>query len=435
MKIHFHKFGPRFIGFFYLLMLVMPTTLQTERAIFLSFILVGTFFLLIRNPLIWKVKNSIFLWMFTCITYSMLSIFWGVLQGAPGALAVSTVYFTWPLLYVYIIGFSKSIDSFVLLQKFLVVGILIASISGVLIVASRFFPELSFLNWYFELLGGRVGVYDRIIEYKLYNMTTVIYGMTFLTAVFFMANNNLLLYSKKWLLFFMATYVLTIFVLFISGRRAFLLVGILAFPLSVLFVKLSRVKEFSIKKLIFKSIKIIILIVTVAIISATTLEININNILKDFLIGFDFNDSTNISAFRRLEQFNVLMGEWQSSPLVGLGHGNATRIGAGDPVPWAYELQYIALLFQTGIAGILIYSAAVIWLIYKMIYILRNDSTLSILIIPSLVGLSCFLIANATNPYLSKFDYLWVLFIPVGLVNVGMVRAMERRKIQHGRLL
>ena len=44
------------------------------------------------------------------------------------------------------------------------------------------------------------------------------------------------------------------------------------------------------------------------------------------------------------------------------------------------------------------------------------------LLIPTLSGLFCFLIINATNPYLASFDYLWVVFLPVAILNAYILR-------------
>tara|TARA_B110000971_G_C19803123_1_gene405305 strand:- start:163 stop:378 length:216 start_codon:yes stop_codon:yes gene_type:complete len=39
------------------------------------------------------------------------------------------------------------------------------------------------------------------------------------------------------------------------------------------------------------------------------------------------------------------------------------------------------------------------------------------LLAPQLVALVCFLIINASNPYLGKFDYLWTIFLPIASIN------------------
>jgi O-antigen ligase len=118
------------------------------------------------------------------------------------------------------------------------------------------------------------------------------------------------------------------------------------------------------------------------------------------------------------------MGDWSARPIFGAGFGAVASDNFGssvEDVPWAYELQYVALLFQVGVFGMLVYGGAVLWLMYQLINKSKANPDYAILMIPSLVGLSCFLIANATNPYISKFDYLWTLFLPVGLVNFALL--------------
>ena len=51
-----------------------------------------------------------------------------------------------------------------------------------------------------------------------------------------------------------------------------------------------------------------------------------------------------------------------------------------------------------------------------------------------LAGFLSFMIANATNPYLAKFDYMWVMFIPVAMMNdrlLGLRPGLVRR-LQNG---
>ena len=95
-----------------------------------------------------------------------------------------------------------------------------------------------------------------------------------------------------------------------------------------------------------------------------------------------------------------------------------------------YELSYVALLFHTGIVGFAIYAAAVIW-IYRMgLRIIRSGDRIGLYMVPALVGTTCFLIANATNPYLEKFDYIWVIFLPVALINYWLLTGDEKSKVK-----
>jgi hypothetical protein len=135
---------------------------------------------------------------------------------------------------------------------------------------------------------------------------------------------------------------------------------------------------------------------------------------------FDFR--TEQGNLERAAQMEVLLAEWQRSPWLGAGLG-ASAAGCVRSIeqPWAYELSYVALLYQTGVCGIAVYSAAVIWLLWAQTRLIRSDSTLALYALPFLVGQICFLMANAGNPYLAKFDFMWVLFFPLAIVNFWLV--------------
>jgi len=47
---------------------------------------------------------------------------------------------------------------------------------------------------------------------------------------------------------------------------------------------------------------------------------------------------------------------------------------------------------------------------------------------PTLVGMISFLIGNATNPYLGKFDFMWVIFVPVLIIN--LYKLENRKKLE-----
>ncbi|HBD3887813.1 TPA: hypothetical protein KJF53_003784, partial [Escherichia coli] len=92
-----------------------------------------------------------------------------------------------------------------------------------------------------------------------------------------------------------------------------------------------------------------------------------------------------------------------------------------DSQPWAYELSYIAFLFQFGLVGFFIYLMGILFIIYTLIrrvkFVGRNSMEFCFL-----SGFISFMIANATNPYLLKFDYMWLIFIPLGIANSILVK-------------
>jgi len=153
-------------------------------------------------------------------------------------------------------------------------------------------------------------------------------------------------------------------------------------------------------------------------------ELDLFVIFDDFLRGFDFSDPNNMSSYYRKEQFFALTEGWMEVPLFGAGHGSAAMGSIrSEEQPWAYELSYLALLYQIGIMGVLVYGSAIAWIFYKGIKMMRRVPEAAGFLIPTLSALACFLVANATNPYLQKFDYLWTIFLPVAVLNAYMMRS------------
>lgn len=233
--------------------------------------------------------------------------------------------------------------------------------------------------------------------------------------------------SAWWRNFSLCTLLITCLSLAISGRKGFILVGLISVPLSIIILRACNIKV----SVNYKKISIIILLIlAVFFISSYYLDINLSGIYDIFIYGFNFQDSSNISANRRYVQFFSLIEGWAENPFTGSGFGAVASDNKSEPIeniPWAYELQYIALLYQAGILGILVYGSAIIWVFAKMIKISRKYADLANLIIPVMVGLACFLIVNSTNPYLSKFDFLWTIFLPIGLINIGLLRDNDNR--------
>jgi len=302
------RVGSWLTGFFFLLMLVFPTVLQFERGMLLALLLYGSILMVINSPNRWCISRPLVYWLIVCETYSIFSIWWGVLNDAQGAIAVSTVYVLWPILYVYFIGFAKNVERYVFLQKILIIGVFLAALSGILLVASNFFPVLGILKPYFELLGGGLGFHENAVEYDLYNMTTAIYGLPFLIAFLALGSRTLFYFSRPWKAFSVICLLVCFFLMLISGRRAFIVVGLLSVPL-VLTLMTMVITDFQFKY----AIKIVgvysVIIICALLIFSTTINLPLAGLVDYFLNGFEFDDANNFSASRRAEQFSALIGE------------------------------------------------------------------------------------------------------------------------------
>jgi hypothetical protein len=129
---------------------------------------------------------------------------------------------------------------------------------------------------------------------------------------------------------------------------------------------------------------------------------------------FDFSD--NQSNLLRAEQFDSLLKGIYDSPIFGSGAGAVASCIRSDTQPWAYELSYIAFIFHYGLLGFTIFSLGVIVLLLNL-FVNAKKQGIQSFEFAFLTGMIAFLIANASNPYLEKFDYMWIIFIPYALLN------------------
>ena len=77
----------------------------------------------------------------------------------------------------------------------------------------------------------------------------------------------------------------------------------------------------------------------------------------------------------------------------------------------------MALLFQVGVVGVLLYAAGIAWTTWQGWRTLRAHPDVAAHLIPALTGCICFLVASATNPYLARFDAIWIVFWPLAIVS------------------
>jgi hypothetical protein len=401
--------------FFFFLMLVVPKTYQLERGVLLAILLVGGLVYVVVGT--WRLNNTIFLWGYLTITASVMFVFIGVINNTPGALRVSTVYVLWPMIFIFFMGIVNRSDRLFPFLKVIILSAIVVALMAITIVVNSVFGLNLNLFSFFETQKAAVGLYDGIIEFRLLNMSTAIYAVPFLLGVLF-TFPALSPFQGHWRALAWIAFALSLVVLLISGRRAFLLIALLS-P----FVVWGLLVMANIRVYVGKWIMVSGIFGTaLMVIIIPTLNLDLSLVWENFVSGFNTKDSTS-SVSARKEQFIALIDGWIDAPILGGGHGAAAEGVVRNPKQaWAYELSYVALLFQTGLVGILVYSSAVMWIFIRGISMMRRIPESSGLLIPTLSGLFCFLIANATNPYLGSFDYLWVLFLPVAILNTYMLR-------------
>ena len=417
-----NKFFYRLGLLFFLLMLVVPTTYQKERGLFLLVLVFACSYEAIVGN--WKIYSTVLLIGIGCVVTSLVFMLYGLFNNAPGAFDVGTVYVLWPLLFLFFMGVINRPSDFESFTKVIILGVFISSILAILLVVEGFgFINLN-LSSILEVQGAEIGIYEGTVEYNLYNMTTVIYGFPFLLALIVLPK-ELRYFNKFWNRFTLLALVLALITLLISGRRAFWVITAASPIIIFVIYRVSGLANpFTLKSLFF----IFLLMLATSLVMSVVFELSFMSIIEMIVEGFNFGDSSNLSASVRAEQYYALLHGWMENPLIGSGLG-ASALGSirSHEQPWAYELTYLASLFHIGLIGSIVYASALLWTFVKSIPVVRTSPEVAAMLLPLLVGLACFLIVNATNPYLAKFDYLWTIFLPVAILNAYLLRTSHGR--------
>lgn len=348
----------------------------------------------------------------------LISIFFGLLGfaysvygfvvGAPGALRVLTVMVAYPLLFPLLASAYKASDAVGLFKVFLLAAWLLVAVNVLYLVSGLVWPDNYFVI-YIKYIYEDYAVIDSNEEYFKYtipNISSLVFLLPFCISAFFLVNHK----RKKVELFCLVLVMLVLTVL--SGRRA-LFVAAFAGPL-VLYIVILKIGR-RVKTSQMSLSRVLYIAAFLGFVCAFLYFFE----FWDFYysqVGSIFDFSGSASNVERALQFKYLSEGIIEKPFFGHGAGAAAGYSRSFEQPWAYELSYVAFLFQYGIFGFLIYASGLAFLFYNLCLSVRNKER-PIFECCFIAGFVAFLIANATNPYLAKFDYMWVIFIPFGVLS------------------
>jgi hypothetical protein len=404
----------------FFMMLFVPTSYNIVKGTLLVLVLGD---ILIKKftgkPL--RIHRTLILWVVVMCSTGLIFILIGFINNAPGAIRSCTVYVLWPLVFLIL---ASAVNTFKVIDNLLKLLVL----SSIAIALYSFSYILFEMNLWPDLLyigldqGQAIGIYDGFIEYCLHSISSLIFLVPFLiTAIIFWSNENKMPVSQLWL--WIATSLVLIAAILTGRKVVWLTIIITPMIITVIWLLLGSATEAFPKK--YMKVKIFGLVILTSIIYLCLnifVGIDFFAIEESLYSGFDFGNDE-IAALRS-EQFFALLKGWLENPLLGSGLGGTVEgMVRSDEQPWSYELSYMALLFHTGIIGVSIYFSGVAWIFVKAYKIIRSGDRLAFYFIPVIVGSACFLIANGTNPYLEKFDYMWIIFLPIALINYKLLNS------------
>ncbi|MDH7597617.1 MAG: hypothetical protein QHG98_07785 [Methanothrix sp.] len=412
--------SPGYLLFF--LMLFVPTTYKLLKLILLLIIFLSIIIITLHRGRL-PLHYNVLIWTLFVVSIGLIFIILGLFNGAPGALRVATVYVFWPMLFTLLASYASNNRVIRDLIRILIIAVFAISLYNLsyILFAAGWLPEAFYIS---IDQGQAIGFYEGYIEYNLYNISSLVFLIPFLIAALLIWPKDATPIPRPWIF---AALIVGLVVSFLSARRALILIIFMSPIISLLFCSfLPQSIRRTTRTQIMRAFIIVVILLVVFI---AWLQY-IHNISLMLIIESIFS-TEDISNSIRKEQFFALLDAWARSPLLGAGLG-ASVPGCirSEEMPWAYELSYMALLFQTGLLGFFAYAMAVAWIFYMGLAIIRSGDTIGLWMLPTLVGMSCFLIANATNPYLAKFDYMWVIFLPIAFINFWLLNRNEWHKGQ-----
>lgn len=402
----------------FFLMLFVPTRYQHVKAALLFFVLAAVFGRVLLSQRL-RLHPVVAAWTILMVVTGISFMALGYFNGAPGAIRVGTVYVLWPIVFTFLAEAASNIVVIRRLSKLLVIAGAAIGIYALvfLLVSYGAIPEY----FYFEIDQGQATGSDfGSQEFKLFSLATLLFLAPFLVAALFSwprEHPHLKARGVVWV-----ALLVSLAAAFLSGRRGLWLVVLLSVPLAVLGRGLLP-HRYRPRKYLRVVLSILLVSAILLVYLQSTGVVNAVGIVQKFAASFDMETES-----ARHEQLNALLRGWWKKPLFGSGLGagveGSTRSAA---MPWAYELSYVSLLYHTGMIGFALYTLPVLWILFTAVRIIRSGGELAFHMAPILVGMVGFLIANATNPYLTKFDFMWVIFLPVAIINFWLLGKPQNR--------
>jgi hypothetical protein len=397
----------------FFLMLFVPTTYQQVKAVLLAVVLAGIAAdVIVRSRV--RVHAHVLV---AALGYAALGAFFvlrGYLAGAPGALSVVNVYVTWPLVYTVLVIGASSRAMLNDLMRVVVIAANAVAIYSVIYVLweAGYWPDALYVA---IDQGQAIGFYGSYIEFNLYSISSLLFITPFLVAALLLFHGDQAPVTRRTL---WITFALNAITVMLTGRRALFVLVPLAPVLAVLFrAWLTAERKRESRPLVARAMIGALLLALVLGGLATALGALAPGGFVDMVSsGFQFN--TDPVAISRRDQFRALVDGWWAQPILGSGHGApAPGVIRSPSTPWAYELSYLSLLYHTGLVGVTAYALGLAWILRMSYAVARSGWPLAPGLVATLVGSAAFLVANGTNPYLEKYDYLWVIFLPVAFIN------------------
>jgi hypothetical protein len=417
------------------LMLVFPMIFA------LRYVKVFLFALILATVVVMTLKTgraglhpAVAVWTLSLSALSFFFVLEGFFAGAPGAEQTATIYVVWPIIYSLVIAGARSKRILSGLIGTLALSTICIALYSIvyLLIQTNILPESRYFDLIsFDWRAQAFGLHDYIaMQFPGLNSLPFLVPFVLAALVTFLPNALGSLPIRRGLLW--AAAFLGLASVLISGRRA-LYLATLTFPfLTLLFLSFQPVVERRLSRRVLARVTAcgVLSLVILLIPLNAVYGVSLSGLGDRFSVGFDFSpNSEDTGATDRRVQYHALLAGWMENPILGAGHGSpAFGSIRSEESPWNYELYYLALLYQTGLLGFTAYAAGIFWIYWMGMRVIRSGGYLSALMVASLVGLTSILVASASNPYLARYDAMWVIFLPLAIINFWLLSDPVRQQ-------
>jgi hypothetical protein len=417
-------------GALFSLMIVVPAGYQRLKAalVALIFIEVVLAAILKDSP---RLHPKIFFQYVAYLLMGTLYGIYGVIEGNPGALPVTKLV----VFYVFVhMIFNSAITSrhswkylhntLISASSFLCLYLVLSALNAYGLWPDWLYYALETDTGYREINPDVLGNYGRF-SLSTSSLPALLFVQPYVVG-FLITNPN----KRSRTLSLLAVVMTTIMVL--SGRRILLIIAVLSPLAAAIGMRLLYPRHHIAKPVVWRgtfafagaAVLALALVVRLAGISIDATFSHLTDSLKPEWVTAD-----GVLPNPRIETIKQLFEGWQARPLFGFGSGasyaNYTR---SEEAPWSYEVVYMQFLYSWGICGCALYGAGIYSIVKALVGVFKSGSFYARYALPLILGMLAFLVATATNPYFPKFDTLFVIFLPVALINLSL---SERRASSH----
>lgn len=384
----------------FLLILVVPTNYMLIKFILITLLGIRLIFCSVNKKLT-TINIRVWLILYLIVFKGVFWLFYGVMNGnsVENIKTLFPFYCIWPLFYLLLFLY---VDTW---QKF-------SSFCNLILYAHAFIVVYNLYSLCSVYIGVEpISIFqsdqtfmleEEIIGISNPSLQQLVFTTPFLFSILISGK----IQGTKRNIFYVI-FSLTIFVMLLSGRGVMILVLLLLpfIPIGIIFF--SKVYRFSHFKNMYWGV-ILIFFLCLGYTYSSGLQ---NLIMKSLIDNFDSSID-----YTRFSQRTMLIKMWKEKPL--LGHGLAASYYNRDRgYHTAVESMYHADLAKTGIIG---FGLFLFYLFLIYYYTIKEfQRTNNVYIYACIIGLSFYLLASATNPFLASFDRLYPIYVCLCIINIG----------------